>query len=52
MATLAACNVAGSLLKRPAWNRPDVTPFLVGTPPQASPSILNATEVGIPIYKG
>lgn len=52
MATLAACNVAGSLLKRPAWNRPDVMPFLVGNPPQASPSILNATEVGIPIYKG
>jgi len=52
MATLAACNVAGSLLKRPAWNRPDVMPFLVGNPPQASPSILNATEMGIPIYKG
>jgi hydroxypyruvate reductase 1 len=52
MATLAACNVAGCLLKRPAWNRPDVMPFLVGNPPQASPSILNATEVGIPIYKG
>jgi hydroxypyruvate reductase 1 len=52
MATLAACNVAGSLLKRPAWNRPDVMPFLVGNPLQASPSILNATEVGVPIYKG
>jgi hydroxypyruvate reductase 1 len=52
MATLAACNVAGSLLKRPAWNRPDVIPFLEGNPPQASPSILNATELGIPIYEG
>ena len=51
MATLAAGNVAGSLLNRPAWNRPDVTPFLGGNPPQASPSILNATELGIPLYK-
>jgi glycerate dehydrogenase len=51
MATLAAGNVAGALLKRPAWNRPDVLPFLGGHPPQASPSILNATELGIPLYK-
>ena len=51
MATLAAGNVAGILLKRPAWNRPDVMPFLGGNPPQASPSILNATELGIPLYK-
>ena len=51
MATLAAGNVAGTLLKRPAWNRPDVMPFLGGNPPQASPSILNATELGIPLYK-
>jgi hydroxypyruvate reductase 1 len=51
MATLAAGNVAGSLLKRPAWNRPDVMAFLGGNPPQASPSILNATELGIPLYK-
>ena len=35
-----------------AWNRPDVMPFLRGNPPQAAPSILNATEMGIPIYKG
>jgi hydroxypyruvate reductase 1 len=51
MATLAAGNVAGTLLKRPAWNRPDVMPFLGGNPPPASPSILNATELGIPLYK-
>ena len=51
MSTLAAGNVAGTLLKRPAWNRPDVMPFLGGNPPQASPSILNATELGIPLYK-
>ena len=51
MATLAAGNVAGTLLNRPAWNRPDVTPFLGGNPPQASPSILNARELGIPLYK-
>ncbi|MBI5578988.1 MAG: D-glycerate dehydrogenase [Deltaproteobacteria bacterium] len=51
MATLAACNVAGTLLKQPAWNRPDVMPFLGSNPPQASPSILNATELGIPLYK-
>jgi hydroxypyruvate reductase 1 len=51
MAILAAGNVAGSLLKRPAWNRPDVTAFLGDHPPQASPSILNASELGIPLYK-
>jgi hydroxypyruvate reductase 1 len=51
MATLAAGNVAGTLLKRPAWNRPDVMPFLGEHAPQASPSILNATELGIPLYK-
>jgi hydroxypyruvate reductase 1 len=38
MATLAACNVAGSLLKRPAWNRPDVMPFLRATRPRQHPA--------------
>ena len=50
MATLAASNVAGLLMGYPAWNRPDVTPFLGDRPPKAAPSILNAREVGIAFY--
>jgi hydroxypyruvate reductase 1 len=50
MATLAASNVAGLLMGYPAWNRPDVTPFLGDLPPKAAPSILNAKEIGIPLY--
>ena len=49
MATLAAANVAAILMGRPAWPRPDISPFLEGTPP-AAPSILNAKELGIPQY--
>jgi hydroxypyruvate reductase 1 len=50
MATLAASNVAGLLMGYPAWNRPDVAPFLGDRPPKAAPSILNAKEMGIPLY--
>ena len=49
MATLAASNVAAILRGLPAWQRPDISPFLEGTPP-AAPSILNAKELGIPQY--
>ena len=48
MAMLAASNVAAILMGRPAWQRPDISPFLEGTPPLAAPSILNAKELGIP----
>ncbi len=52
MAVLAAANVAGRLLGHPAWNRPDIGPFLADPPPAASPSILNAHELGIPLFGG
>ena len=51
MATLAAANVAGLLLGYPAWQRPDITGFLGNDPPKASPSILNAVELGIAEYE-
>jgi hydroxypyruvate reductase 1 len=52
MATLAASNVAGLLMGYPAWNRPDVGPFLGNRPPRAAPSILNAKELSISLYEG
>jgi hydroxypyruvate reductase 1 len=50
MATLAAGNVAGILMGYPAWNQPDISSFLEGEWPKAAPSILNAKELGIPIF--
>jgi hydroxypyruvate reductase 1 len=50
MATLAAANVAALLQGYPAWNRPDVTPFLSEQPPKAAPSIVNADDLGIARY--
>ena len=50
MATLAASNVAGILMGYPAWQKPDITPFLDNKPPKAAPSILNANEVGVPLF--
>jgi len=50
MGTLAAANVAGILMGYPAWNRADVEPFLSADPPTAAPSILNAKELGLPLY--
>ena len=47
MATLAASNVAGLLAGYPAWNRPDILPFLETESPQAAPSILNAEALGM-----
>ena len=51
MATLAAANVAGILQGYPAWQQPDIMPFLEGDSPKAAPSILNADALGIPTYK-
>jgi len=51
MATLAAGNVAGILSGYPAWNRPDILPFLSGESPKAAPSIVNAKELGIALYE-
>ena len=52
MATLAAANVAGLLMGYPAWQKPDIAPFLEGDPPKAAPSILNAEELGIAVHTG
>ena len=50
MATLAAANLAGILLGYPVWQRQDVSLFLGDHPPKAAPSIVNCTELDIPIY--
>lgn len=50
MAILAASNVAGILMGYPAWQNPNILPFLGNEPPQAAPSILNAKALGIPLY--
>jgi hydroxypyruvate reductase 1 len=50
MATLAASNVAAILSGYPAWNRPNILAFLEGKSPKAAPSIVNASELGIPLY--
>ncbi len=47
MAILAAANVASRIRGHPAWNRPDIEAFLGTDPPPASPSLLNAVELGI-----
>jgi hydroxypyruvate reductase 1 len=55
MATLAAANVAGRLSGFPVWTAPnDVAVFLeapVGSLPRASPSIVNAQQLGLPTMK-
>eukprot|EP00884_Botryococcus_braunii_P020687 jgi/Botrbrau1/7301/Bobra.0318s0033.1 len=54
MATLAACNVAARLQNYPAWDRPDILAFVDGPfddIPKASPSIVNAKDVGVPLTK-
>ena len=51
MATLAASNVAGILMGYPAWQSSDISPFLSNDPPKAAPSIVNAKEIGFPLYE-
>lgn len=51
-ATLAACNVAATLQGHPAWNKPDVLPFVDGPfegIPKAAPSLVNAKELGLEV---
>ena len=50
MAILAASNVAAMLLGYPVWQDFDISPFLTSSPPNAAPSILNATALGLPIF--
>jgi hydroxypyruvate reductase 1 len=47
MATLAGANVAGILQGYPLWQDDDVLPFLEGEAPHATPSIVNAAELGL-----
>jgi glycerate dehydrogenase len=50
MATLAASNVAGILSGYPVWPDPNnILPFLEGTSPKATPSIVNAEAVGVAV---
>lgn len=51
MATLAASNVAGILMGYPAWQDQDISSFLGDDPPKAAPSIVNANEIGYPLYE-
>jgi hydroxypyruvate reductase 1 len=51
MATLAAGNVAAVLMGYPVWQGPDILPFLTPSPPKAAPSILNATELELSVFK-
>ena len=51
MASLAAANVAARLRGAPAWTGADVLAFVEGPlegVPNASPSIVNAADLGIP----
>ena len=47
MATLAGANVAGILRGFPLWSDDDMTPFLSGDMPEATPSIVNAADLGL-----
>ncbi|UCH19845.1 MAG: D-glycerate dehydrogenase [Deltaproteobacteria bacterium] len=51
MATLAAGNVAAILMGYPAWQKPEISPFLEEDPPKAAPSIINAKDLGVPAYE-
>lgn len=54
MATLAALNVLGKIKGYPIWHDPNkVEPFLNenSLPPAASPSIVNAKALGLPVSK-
>ncbi len=43
---------AGILMGYPAWQEKDILPFLGDDRPKAAPSIVNAKEVGVPLYTG
>lgn len=51
MATLAASNVAAILLGHPVWQEGNILPFLGDEAPKAAPSIVNARELGIQVYR-
>jgi hydroxypyruvate reductase 1 len=51
MAALAARNVAAILRGWPVWPGADMAPFLTARPPAAAPSIVNASELGLPMFQ-
>lgn len=54
MATLAACNVGARLNNLPVWNKFDIHSFVDGPfdqIPKASPSIVNAKELELPLVQ-
>jgi hydroxypyruvate reductase 1 len=52
MATLAASNIAAVLRGYPVWQGTDILPFLEAPAPKAAPSIINAGELGLPVFVG
>jgi glycerate dehydrogenase len=52
MATLAVSNVIGLMMGYPAWNKPNILPFLEKTPPKAAPNVINAKALGISLFEG
>jgi glycerate dehydrogenase len=52
MAVLSAFNTAGVLKNLPVWRGHDVSVFLGEKPPRAVPSIVNAGELGLPLFDG
>lgn len=51
MATLAASNVAAILLGHPVWQEGNILPFLGDAAAKAAPSIVNARELGIRVFR-
>jgi hydroxypyruvate reductase 1 len=51
MAQLAARNIIGVLKGFPVWHHDDMRPFLNNSPPEATPSILNARELDLPAFQ-
>jgi len=50
MATLAARNVAALVSGWPVWGGSEISMFLTDAAPQAAPSIVNARELGLPMF--
>jgi len=50
MGLLAAANIAGILMGYPVWNRSNMEPFLNADLPKTAPSIMNTTELNLPLY--
>jgi hydroxypyruvate reductase 1 len=52
MALIAALNIIGILKNYPVWHHTDMIPFLRSDRPHATPSILNAKELQLPVFHG